>query len=679
MSEISPLSIARKLIDAGAPVFVAKADPSAPGGYRLPKQWQYTPVDSSTLLAYSEGDALAMVCGHAIDVVDVDPRNGGTLGTLPMPRVYAEAATPSGGKHYLIKSLGVRKGELARGVDLQAGNGAAEGRGFVFIAPTKRASKDPVDAGRVRPYVWTKAFDLDEFQEWADVDDSGASLRDLRDAQESARVKEPKAAENDPFDSNPERVESRAFTVDEAKKFVVPALHALSKAQGGQVEERANTAAAVLSHFVPEFWSADAAFRVLERNAKLSLNGTWQDGLTGWKLEKFRPVLDGRRPPIDAWKAVRREVTALEEEVSGELETPEKRQSAVEVLLGKMLDRDALDELPDPEYLIEGILEKNSESWMIGASGSFKSFIALDIAGHVSSGTKWQGLHTAQGRVVYVVAEGSKNIKKRVKAWESVYGQRMADVLILPEPVQVKAGGPHDMRVSEEWRTLAEACRILEPALIVLDTQARMTVGLEENSNSQMGLYVEGVRMLKEATGACVLTVHHTGRNGGDARGASAIDGAQDHEIRIDRMSSKKGDLRVVVSTDKNKDDAEDNEFRLQMKIVETGQNSQTGNPITSLAVDLVPFESVKSEEVPEWRMNLTENQAAVMYVMDEHSDEAGLTLSAIIGLLKEHGRMQGDVKRIKSCAYTAVKSLKAKDALVHVGQRYYLSEFAPE
>ncbi|EFV14318.1 hypothetical protein HMPREF9336_00815 [Segniliparus rugosus ATCC BAA-974] len=63
----------------------------------------------------------------------------------------------------------------------------------------------------------------------------------------------------------------------------------------------------------------------------------------------------------------------------------------VEKLLEQLVYSEDLDELPDPEPLIEGVLDLDSEAWMIGVSGHFKSFVALDMAMHVASGKLWRG------------------------------------------------------------------------------------------------------------------------------------------------------------------------------------------------------------------------------------------------------------------------------------------------
>lgn len=159
---------ARRLIRLGCPVFVARPaldDRSGQwsptwghggSGYWFPEGWEATPADLGTLDRYRYGDALGLVTGHALDVLDVDPRNGGndsfaTLTELGLvPTVYARAATPSGGEHLFIAPLGVRKTNRD-GIDLQAGVGG-DGHGFVWIAPTVRRSKSD---GQIRPYRWT--------------------------------------------------------------------------------------------------------------------------------------------------------------------------------------------------------------------------------------------------------------------------------------------------------------------------------------------------------------------------------------------------------------------------------------------------------------------------------------------------------------------------------------------
>src|SRR5690554_450803 len=134
------LDHARTLAAAGIPVFCAYPDPDSDIGFRLPKNWHKTTPNPRYVDAWKPGLALCAVMGHGLDLVDLDPRNGGDAAQLngTMPTVYAVAATPSAGWHGFVASLGVRsKNGVLPGIDIKAGVDG-EGHGFAFIAPTER-------------------------------------------------------------------------------------------------------------------------------------------------------------------------------------------------------------------------------------------------------------------------------------------------------------------------------------------------------------------------------------------------------------------------------------------------------------------------------------------------------------------------------------------------------------
>jgi len=518
---MDPLDIARDLIRMGAPVFVAKkCQPDCPlhhgqgsiSGYDLPARWQLTPIDESTLGRYEPGDALGMVGGYALDVIDVDPQNKGTLiGKPALPRVYGEVATPSGGKHYIIASLGVPKGEVFPGIDLQAGD-SPKSRGFVWIAPTVRASKDPADMGRVRPYVWVKRPDPEEFEEWRDLDESGDAWRDARLARQSKAPERaaPVAAGADPFDANPESAgfEQRAYTLNEAKAFLSPALVALQQAQLGQVEERANTAAAALSHFVPAFWSADEAYGVLERTAGQALNGQWRDGLTGWQLSKFRLVLDGTRPPADDWKAVKREATALEEAVSAVAPGRIRRHYH---------KRSELAALPRPVALIERVLYRETIAMISGKFGTYKSFVGVAMACSLATGKPFLGYSVPEPvSVLYIAAEGVSGIQGRVEAWEAENGP-------VPDSFGVISVSAQIMN-NEDMGELVELVKESGAQVVFWDTLHRNAAGVDENSATEMSQVIRVLDRLREVSSIASVLLHHTGHGGERARGSSSIE-----------------------------------------------------------------------------------------------------------------------------------------------------------
>ena len=76
-------------------------------------------------------------------------------------------------------------------------------------------------------------------------------------------------------------------------------------------------------------------------------------------------------------------------------------------------------------------------------------------------------------------------------------------------------------------------CHELRPALIVLDTQARLTVGAEENSAADMGKVVATLDRIRQTCHALVLVVHHEPRSGENLRGSTALEGAASTVVRV--------------------------------------------------------------------------------------------------------------------------------------------------
>lgn len=132
--------------DHGIPVFTFTLRLNAKGNkVGFPTGWQRTEVHDSNLNQAAPGCAFGILCGHGVDVIDVDPRNGGNV-----EKVHAEllafgvpiiaiVSTPGGGAHFYIPSTGrAKKTNIAPGVDYIGGTSEGTGRGFVFAPGTSR-------------------------------------------------------------------------------------------------------------------------------------------------------------------------------------------------------------------------------------------------------------------------------------------------------------------------------------------------------------------------------------------------------------------------------------------------------------------------------------------------------------------------------------------------------------
>lgn len=146
------LDLAKRLIAAGVPVI-------AVGKNDAPRQrWsEIRTAADCDLSRYREGDALAIIGGHGIDLVDVDAKAGGAVDNLPPFKHYGITRTPSGGAHYVVPSAGIRKLQdlsTAKGFvgDYVGGTADGEGRLLGFL-PGSIRTKYP-DGGYVEEVPW---------------------------------------------------------------------------------------------------------------------------------------------------------------------------------------------------------------------------------------------------------------------------------------------------------------------------------------------------------------------------------------------------------------------------------------------------------------------------------------------------------------------------------------------
>src|SRR5690606_15368852 len=77
-----------------------------------------------------------------------------------------------------------------------------------------------------------------------------------------------------------------------------------------------------------------------------------------------------------------------------------------------------MEAMPEPEWLVEGVLQKRSAAVMFGKSNAFKSFLAVDIGLSVETGLDWHGHAVSKGGVLFVATEGANGVGRlRIPAW----------------------------------------------------------------------------------------------------------------------------------------------------------------------------------------------------------------------------------------------------------------------
>lgn len=203
--------------------------------------------------------------------------------------------------------------------------------------------------------------------------------------------------------------------------------------------------------------------------------------------------------------------------------------------------------LPAGKWWIKGILPKAQIGAIFGASGSGKSFLALDIMAHLSLGRSWRGRTAAPARGLYIAAEGGTGVGKRIKAWAQ-HNSVNADEL----DISVLTVAPNIM-LKDDIEELVRSVKLAGGFdYIVVDTYAQVTPGANENGAEDMGRALAHCRALFEATGAMVILIHHSGKDASrGVRGWSGINAALDFALETTRAEgSEYRELRVSKMKD---------------------------------------------------------------------------------------------------------------------------------
>lgn len=249
---------------------------------------------------------------------------------------------------------------------------------------------------------------------------------------------------------------------------------------------------------------------------------------------------------------------------------------------------EAIEMIANQQWLIDQVMPADAFGVLYGPSGSYKSFIAMDMSAAIASSMNWHGHDVDEtGHVLYIGAEGAAGLHLRKKAWEIRNHKKLKNLAILSSAVTINSG---------DIRHLIDLCdelveEIGEPIkLVVIDTLARSFEG-EENSATDMGEFVKACDYIRETTGATILVIHHSGKDADKgARGSSALRAACDFEYKVTSPGKKQS--KISCTKAKDSDPFEDLAFKLN--VVEIGRKDKKGRAMTSLTLtqsgdDLMP------------------------------------------------------------------------------------------
>lgn len=420
-------------------------------------------------------------------------------------------------------------------------------------------------------------------------------------------------------------------------------------------------------------WSADGGKYRSEQDLQTQWDsftrrqGVGQRQVTMASVLKMVKDANAKPATADELKAKAAEVAeavALLPPISG-MHTPEGYLGKFPVITAGMIAK-----RPAGEWLIKGLLPRADLIVLYGASGSGKTFVALDIAASIARGVAWRGMRTKKARVLYIAAEGGGGVGKRFEAYARHHGINAADL-----DIGIITVAPNFMMKEDIAELVASIVASGGADLIIVDTYAQVTPGSNENSGEDMGLALSNCRNLTAATGATVLLVHHAGKDASrGARGWSGMRAAADAQLEVIKHENGQRELRI----DKMKDGDDGLNWGFKLEVIEVGMDGD-GDTITScVAIETeapAPVtQETKAEKGKAERYGMIERHVLEM-IASEYSDAVSAPLIKLVDNCidalpkpdagKRDIRKQNVHRAIQTLAKRKPAPIEVKDGLV--------------
>jgi hypothetical protein len=176
-------------------------------------------------------------------------------------------------------------------------------------------------------------------------------------------------------------------------------------------------------------------------------------------------------------------------------------------------------------WLIAGLWSEHAVGIVGGEPKCCKSFLALDLAVAVASGTPClrRFVVPCQGRVLLYAAEDALHVvRRRLDGIAAAAGVALADL-----DIQVITSAVLRLDIEADRRNLADTVARLQPRLLILDPFVRLH-RIDENASGEVAPLLAYLRELQRRHGVAVLVVHHAKKGAGGVRAGQALRGSSE-------------------------------------------------------------------------------------------------------------------------------------------------------
>jgi len=253
-------------------------------------------------------------------------------------------------------------------------------------------------------------------------------------------------------------------------------------------------------------------------------------------------------------------------------------------LLSNELDQERFGQT----WTVKKVVPEKQTTILYGDEGSYKTFIALNLAFQIQNGLQ-EVAETKQTGVLYLCLENQIGFKERTEAVHSLYPNS--------EPIKLNFE-KFDILDAKHVLAVTEYCKSYGIGFLVIDTLSQ-AIHVGDESNATTGRNIRNAFTFFNANMITVLAVHHTGKNGSaGARGSSIITYDSPSRIRIKKLKDNKGYLLI----DKTKSDNEDYKIHFTMivdnKSMNVIWNKDAASRLTRQILDEVDTSNIAVNEL---------------------------------------------------------------------------------
>ncbi len=323
--------------------------------------------------------------------------------------------------------------------------------------------------------------------------------------------------------------------------------------------------------------------------------------------------------------------------------------------------------LPPAKWLVKHWIPENTVGLIYGKWASGKSFVAFDLALHLTYGLPtWHGAEIpgVPCKVLVIAREGHQGFVQRIDAFKKHHGIEgdTENLVFMRAPVNFMSDA--DFKLLE--KTLRE--RNDGFRLTIIDTVARVIPGVDMSAPETVTAFTERCDRISKATGATTIGVHHQNKTGG-MMGSTFFEANSDFVFEMTRDGEtgplQNGSIRCA----KMKDGPDGWSRSIAYSNIQWGAEA---DPQSSLVVAHI------SEEETARKVDLRDAEIKAMAALEDALEEAGEikqephmpTTARVVAYRKwrEHCAKRGVIDTEKSPGQQRQQIFKTKNALIAKG-----------